>query len=144
MKFITILAVLFLTIPMEVNGADCATMATKGYCVNSMYRATMCKSCTTQCDARGGDDACTLPIKTSACSDVATNCASLAYLCTNSLYKNLLAQKCSSTCNTCNGVPATTTTTTGTTTTAGTTTTVGTTTTTTKDAATTLETTGST
>uniref|UniRef100_A0A0K0G069 ShKT domain-containing protein n=1 Tax=Strongyloides venezuelensis TaxID=75913 RepID=A0A0K0G069_STRVS len=133
MKLITIFTALFLTIPMEVNGADCATMATKGYCVNSMYRATMCKSCTTQCDARGGDDACTLPTKTSKCSDVATNCASLAYLCTNSIYKNLLAQKCSSTCNTCDGVPATTTTTAS-----------GTTTKTAAAAATTAETTGST
>uniref|UniRef100_A0A0N5BQ15 ShKT domain-containing protein n=1 Tax=Strongyloides papillosus TaxID=174720 RepID=A0A0N5BQ15_STREA len=76
MKFITIFAVLFLTIPIEVNGASCEEMAATGYCLNSMFRKIMCENCATQCDALGGSAACTSPTKSSACSDQATNCES--------------------------------------------------------------------
>uniref|UniRef100_A0A0N5BLN3 ShKT domain-containing protein n=1 Tax=Strongyloides papillosus TaxID=174720 RepID=A0A0N5BLN3_STREA len=101
MKFIAIFAVLFLTIPIEVNGTSCDKMAESGYCLNSMYRKVMCTSCAEQCNKRSGDPPCELPTRDSTCSDVATNCASLAYLCTLPPYGTLLATKCKSTCDMC-------------------------------------------
>uniref|UniRef100_A0A0K0DWP5 ShKT domain-containing protein n=2 Tax=Strongyloides stercoralis TaxID=6248 RepID=A0A0K0DWP5_STRER len=111
MKFLIFLIVMFITLPLEVKSATCAQMAENGYCKNPLYRKIMCSNCAKECNPRGGADSCELPVKSSACSDVATNCESLKYLCTNPTYANVMAKNCMSTCNTCNGVPATTTTT---------------------------------
>ncbi|CEF67603.1 ShKT domain-containing protein [Strongyloides ratti] len=108
MKFLVAFLFIFITLPLEVKSATCTQMANNGYCMNSMYRETMCKSCAAACNTVGGSAACTLPVKSTACADVATNCDSIKYLCTNPTYANLMATKCMSTCNTCDGKPATT------------------------------------
>ncbi|CEF70668.1 ShKT domain-containing protein [Strongyloides ratti] len=64
--------------------------------------------CAAACNTVGGAAACTLPVKSTKCADVATNCDSIKYLCTNPTYANLMATRCMSTCNTCDGKPATT------------------------------------
>uniref|UniRef100_A0A0K0DZA5 ShKT domain-containing protein n=1 Tax=Strongyloides stercoralis TaxID=6248 RepID=A0A0K0DZA5_STRER len=65
---------MFITLPLEVKSATCAQMAEDGYCNKSTYRNIMCSNCAKECNARGGIHSCELPVKSSACSDVATNC----------------------------------------------------------------------